>query len=68
MAKKETKPTTTGRKPARKPATRSARSRKPEVSHVTHDAISDRAYEIYLSGSTAGAFADWMRAEHELRV
>jgi hypothetical protein len=65
MAKKETKPTTASRKPARKPATRSARSRKPEV---THDAIAHRAYEIYLSGSSAGAFDDWMRAEHELRV
>lgn len=66
MAKKETKPTTTaGRKPARKPATRSTRSRKLEV---THDAIAHRAYEIYLSGSTRGAFEDWMRAEHELRV
>jgi hypothetical protein len=66
MAKKETKPTTTaGRKPARKPATRSTRSRRPDV---THEAIAHRAYDIYLSGSTGGAFDDWMRAEHELRV
>jgi DUF2934 family protein len=68
MAKKETKPTTTtaGRKPARKPASRTtSRARKPEV---TQDAIAHRAYEIYLSGSTGGAFEDWLRAESELRV
>ena len=67
MAKKETKPTAAAtRKPARKPASRTtSRARKPQV---TQEAIAHRAYEIYLSGSTGGAFEDWMRAESELRV
>jgi hypothetical protein len=67
MAKKETKaPKTEGRKPARKPASRTGtRARKPEV---THEAIAHRAYEIYVSGSSTGAFDDWVRAESELRA
>jgi hypothetical protein len=33
----------------------------------THDQISQRAYEIYLSRGTVGdAVADWLQAEQEL--
>jgi hypothetical protein len=40
-------------------------AKKPAM--ITHEAISRRAYEIYLSGTGGNETDNWLRAERELR-
>jgi hypothetical protein len=56
---------------AQEPSRRAASARRSKSNgangHPTHEQISQRAYEIYMSRGTSGdAVADWLQAEREL--
>jgi hypothetical protein len=59
---KETKSTA---KPARRPAVR-RRKVVAAAPAVTHDAIAERAYQLYEAGTDGGPFEHWLIAEREL--
>ena len=52
-------------KAVRKPAVR-RRKTAVAAAPVTHDAIAERAYALYESGSEGTPFEHWLRAEREL--
>jgi hypothetical protein len=73
MPKKDTDataaaPTTRAKRVRRavKPAAARRRTAVAPVTHVTHEQIALRAYELHLAGTEGDALAHWLRAEREL--
>ncbi len=67
MARKTVKTVTKMTTPVRNTPIPKASTPAPAKLEVTHEMISQRAYEIYTSGTGGSEFENWVRAERELR-
>ncbi len=50
------------------PSRRSARRPAQPHAALTHDAVAERAYHLYLAEGGGDSVAHWLRAEQELRA